>query len=79
MATQAGPQMRRHMIGGHAVLLPADAVLAPRLDPDKPLCPICAGEGGSQPFARRVWICGECGGSGQIEHIPRDEEAHSAR
>ena len=67
MATQAGPQMRRHRIDGHDVLLPADAVLGKRLDPNKPLCPICLGEGGSQPGAKMVWICGECGGDGQVE------------
>lgn len=30
MAKKAGPQMIRHMIDGHVVLLPADAVLAPK-------------------------------------------------
>lgn len=67
MATQAGPLMVRHVIDGHEVMLPADAVLRPRRDPTKPLCPVCLGDGGSEPFAKRVWICGECGGTGQIE------------
>lgn len=66
LAEQAGPLMRRHIIDGHEVFLPCDAVLAKRLDPNRPLCPLCIGEGGSAPFAREVWICGECGGTGQL-------------
>ncbi len=73
MAEQAGPLMRRHTIDGHEVMLPVDAVLARRLDPDKGLCPVCLGDGGSAPFARRVWICGECGGSGQVPAKPHQE------
>lgn len=66
MAEQAGPLMVRHVIDGHEVLLPADAVLAKRMEPDNPLCPLCIGTGGSDVGARDVWICGECGGTGQL-------------
>jgi len=32
--SQAGGLMVRHVIDGHVVYLPADAVLSPRLEPD---------------------------------------------
>lgn len=65
MASQAGPLMTRHVVDGHEVLLPPDAVLRRRMNPTWPLCPICIGAGGSEP-GEEVWICGECGGDGQI-------------
>ncbi len=67
MAERAGPLMTRHTIDGHDVLLPADAVLRPRMRPDWPLCPRCLGDGGSDAGAQAVWVCGECGGTGQVE------------
>ncbi len=69
MAEQAGPLMRRHTIDGHEVMLPTDAVLAKRMDPHKGICPCCLGDGGSTPHSRDVWICAECGGTGQIEPV----------
>jgi hypothetical protein len=63
MGERAGPLMTRHMINGCEVLLPADAVLRERMRPDWPLCPICMGDGGGDV---PLWICGECGGGGQV-------------
>lgn len=34
---RAGPLMVKHLIDGHTVYLPADAVLIPKHDPNEPL------------------------------------------
>jgi ribosomal protein L37AE/L43A len=69
MTTKVGPLMARFNVDGHSVLLPADAKFYPRLRPDLPLCPVCMGAGGSEP-GEPIWICGECGGCGQLEYGP---------
>lgn len=33
--TSAGPQMRRHIIDGHVVYLPADSIISPRIKSDE--------------------------------------------
>lgn len=65
MAERAGPIMKRHIIDGSEVFLPADAKLFPRLRSDLPLCPMCLGAGGNEA-GQPIWICGECGGTGQV-------------